>query len=171
MTNREESSSDALCRTMLAESREELTRADAKASILLGSVGIFFSVIFAGMMSGPWTPSKMGAPYSTLFYVGIAVGIAGLVSLGWSIMPRVKNARRKGEVAYFGDVVSCADAAELHDCLEKTAACHSSSRSERQLHAVSRIVHRKYLWIRVSLVCLFVSVALSIGSTVVRYLL
>lgn len=44
---------------ILSETREELAKADAKASILLAASGIVFAALLAGGSASSWYPDKL----------------------------------------------------------------------------------------------------------------
>jgi hypothetical protein len=45
--------------SLLSHAREEIDRADAKASILLAASGVGTGALLAGLIAGTWTPLKL----------------------------------------------------------------------------------------------------------------
>ncbi len=52
---------------LLVESREELARADGKASILLSALGVAADVIAAALLAGDWSPEGLHPPYRIIW--------------------------------------------------------------------------------------------------------
>jgi hypothetical protein len=129
---------------VLAWGREELTRADTKASILLaGSVAVIAAVV-AGVVAGGWTPTELTRWRELVWWAAtVAAGLAVLL-LAAAIYPRTM--RRNGRpqaIAYYGDVVALKDRNELRTALERSAR-RDMDRLIDQVYQVSRIVKRKY---------------------------
>ena len=57
------------------ETREELARADGKATTLLGVVGLILGALLAGIIAGNWSPNHLGCFEEMIFWLG-AVGAA-----------------------------------------------------------------------------------------------
>lgn len=155
-----------LAKTLLCETREELTRADAKATTLLASSGVMLSIVFTGLLTGPWSPSLLGQPFAALFWLGVAAALIGSVLVGTSLFPRVDNSRRHGCVTYFGHAVGCDSITELHSRLIRTVD-DQMDRDEEQLYVVSRIVHRKYRLMQWALLLFLAAVVLTAGAAAV----
>jgi hypothetical protein len=133
---------DALCGRLLAETREELVRADGKASILLAGVGVVVGAVVSGLVSSGQSPTDLDRHAQWLFWVGTLVVCGGLVSLGAAVWPRI-GAPRPGVVQYFGDVPQYGHLDEL-----KAAIAHEAqdtlNRDAAQLRDLAPIVMRKY---------------------------
>jgi hypothetical protein len=166
MTAHSASDVSALAKSLLSEAREEVTRADAKASTVLAGAGVMLSVVFTGLMTGPWSPSSLGLPFAGLFWIGIASALVGVALVGASIFPRTGNSSRHGCITYFGHAVGCDSIEELHSRLERTVADHMD-RDEEQLYVISRIVDRKYRLMQWALVLFLVALILSLGAVAV----
>lgn len=142
---------------ILREAREELGRADGKASLLLAATGIIIGALLAAFLAGTWHPSKLKDCVEWLWWVGTAVGSLGTLALAAAVFPRTKyrSNRRPGIVAYFGDVVGLS-VEELRLGLEGTARNEGSATLD-QLKAVSVVVDKKYRWIQMGMVLLGVA--------------
>jgi hypothetical protein len=132
-----------LGRTLLAETREELDRADRKAQILFAAAGIGVSAVLGGIAAGRWSPFVLEGWSAVSWWAGAALVLFGMFLLALAVFPRVKHSEPQGKVAYFGHVASYptveALTAALHD-----AATDLHQRTLDQLLTISRIVVRKY---------------------------
>ncbi|MEJ1179599.1 MULTISPECIES: Pycsar system effector family protein [unclassified Pseudarthrobacter] len=146
-----------LASNILREAREELVRADGKASLLLAATGIIIGALLAAFLAGTWHPSKLKDCVEWLWWVGTAVGSLGTLALAAAVFPRTKyrSNRRPGIVAYFGDVVGLSSE-ELQRGLEGTARNEGSACLD-QVKAISFVVDKKYRWIQTGMVLLGVS--------------
>lgn len=134
---------------LLASTREELVRADAKASLLLASAGVAVGAVLAAILAGSWRPSALADAVEWLWWLGALVVSTGLAALGVAVYPRTRTpGPRPATIAYFGDVLA-ADQASLAQRLD--AAPSSKEALIDQLWNVSMIVKRKYLAIQYSL--------------------
>lgn len=142
---------------ILREAREELVRADGKASLLLAATGIIIGALLAAFLAGTWHPSKLKDCVEWLWWVGTALGSLGTLALAAAVFPRTKyrSNRRPGIVAYFGDVVGLS-MDELRMGLEGTAKNEDSATLD-QLKAICFVVDKKYRWIQTGMVLLGVA--------------
>ena len=140
-----------LAKTILREAREELGRADGKASILLAAVGVVFGVIFAAILGGSWHPNHLDNNMQWLWWGGAATGLAGATAFGSAVFPRTtyRTKRRPGVVAYFGDVVGLSPD-QLKRGLIRTAKNPDDATLD-QVRAISSVVDKKYRAIRVGI--------------------
>jgi hypothetical protein len=137
-------------RQILTETREELTRADSKASLLFAVFGVVLGALLAGLISQRWQPADLAAGATVVFWLGTALAALGAASLGWAVWPRVNHEQADGPASYFGDVVAYgADRAALRAGLAAGAA--SDERDVEQLAVISSIVWKKYAGIRLAL--------------------
>lgn len=91
---------------LLEETRDELIRADTKASILLSASGVVVAALLAGAMSQDWDPSNLSAgPAQAMFWIGIVVAAGGVLALALAVKPRTKHTGDREGLAYFGHVV------------------------------------------------------------------
>lgn len=143
----------ALATTILREAREELARADGKASILLAAIGVIVGAIVASVLAGSWHPTQLDDHIEWLWWIGSAIGLAGAVSFGAAVFPRTtyRSKRRPGIVAYFGDVVGLSKD-ELKEGLVDTAKDASAATLD-QVAAISSVVDKKYRFIQLGMIC------------------
>ncbi|MER7131429.1 Pycsar system effector family protein [Streptosporangium saharense] len=142
--------------TILAETREEVNRADTKASILLGAIGIAVSGVVGdmvnGVVSGAW-----GASWPWLRWTAAGAAFLSVTLLLMALYPRRIRLRRPLVNAYFGDVVAHSDPRALRAALERPSP-DELGRLTDQIHTISRIVSTKYRLIQLALWCLAISV-------------
>jgi len=91
---------------LLAETREELQKADTKASILLAASGIALSALGAAIGAGTWSPSRLTHHDAQwCVWAAIIVATAGLCFLGAAVLPRLRPREMAREkLRYFGNI-------------------------------------------------------------------
>jgi MFS family permease len=143
----------ALANTILREAREELARADGKASILLAAIGVIIGAIVAAILGGSWHPTHLDDNIEWLWWIGTAIGLAGAVAFGAAVFPRTtyRAKRRPGIVSYFGDVVGLSKV-QLKEGLITTAKDPDAATLD-QVEAISSVVDKKYRCIQVGMIC------------------
>lgn len=143
-----------LARTILREAREELARADGKASILLAAIGVVIGAIMAAVLGGSWHPHDLNHNIEWLWWVGAMIGLAGATAFGSAVFPRTtyRSKHRSGIVAYFGDVVGLSQH-QLKQGLVRTANEPDAATLD-QLRAISSVVDKKYRAIQVGITCI-----------------
>jgi hypothetical protein len=170
---------------LLRETREELQKADAKASILLAATGIAFSTLLTALGAGTWSPNKMQHEDARLLiWVSIFLGVLGIVLLGSAVKPRLRaKAMGPEKLHYFGNVRSYWPSAwfirnrksRYHECRDafdvalRRAATEENylSRLNDQIWFLGRTAFRKYRLITFSLW----TFALAIGLAIIGLLL
>jgi hypothetical protein len=152
-----------LAKLLLSETREELTRADGKASLLLAALGIGLSAILGAILAGSWTPFALRRPYEGIWWAGSAFAGVSLLCLCAAIFPKVAHKRGTGAVTYFGDVAKLKTVGELGAALKKSVT-DPPERTVVQLHVLARLVARKYAFIRVGLIALGLAIGLTLGA-------
>lgn len=138
---------------LLAEVRAEISRADTKASVLIGALGACAGVV----LSTYWSTMPTTGPSRPL---GVAGGLTWALALGFllvSTAPRYRASQwRAGRpLTYFLDIRRAAESGVLADALRST--------QEDQLPGLvialgntSGIAAAKHRWIRTGLVCFLV---------------
>jgi hypothetical protein len=134
--------------SLLSEAREELDRADSKASIILAAVGVAAGLLFSNAIGGSWKPNALPPLARSIWWATSVVGVVGVLCLGRAVFPVTR--RRDGpagSIRYFGDVAKLATPAEVRKMLP-TAADDPLERTLDQVWILSRIVMEKYHYIR-----------------------
>ncbi len=154
---------DALAAEMLAEVREEIDRADQKASLLIGSLGIAFSIVLSGLLGGSWNPASLG-PVSTAVWGACALTAAGSVlAAALAVWPRASPPPGKGAITYWGLIQDLPSGQAVAEALAERGL-HAPARTYQQLHVLSALVQRKYRAIRWSMVLAGVASGLVVVS-------
>lgn len=144
---------------LLTETREEIDRADFKASVLLAGAGVATGTLLTGLLEGSWTPWLLPGYVQMIWWAGVTAGSAGIWSLAHAVYPRI---RRKGDVlpqfvGYFGDILAFRDAEDLIEALRDSTEVRTGLIAD-QLVQVSIIVARKYRMIRAGMWLLLIAV-------------
>lgn len=133
---------------LLAETREELSKADAKAQILLASSGVVISVVLGGVIGGEWSPRDLNGWAEVLWWIGVFAAVLGVGSLGFAIFPRLLR-NTEDRLTYFEDVRALGSVGELFKALEVEE--EQGMRDVDQLWRLSKVVHQKYAAIQVAI--------------------
>lgn len=152
---------------LLREAREELVRADGKASLLLAAASVIAVAVLAAILAGAWQPFYLGALMQIAWWLGAAAGVAAIVALAIAVYPitSYRRARSAGVVAYFGDIVGLTSD-ELRARLVVSA--ERGLAIEDQLLVISGIVDRKYRSIQIAIWLFAVSSVLCIASVLIN---
>ncbi|MFF3581784.1 Pycsar system effector family protein [Streptomyces mirabilis] len=155
---------------LLGRSREELNRADAKASLLLAASGVGLGVMLTAILSGDWTPFGIDNKFEWLWWSGIILAVTGVTCLGIAVFPRTRRsvAANAAPVAYFRDV-AVNKKEDLEGLIRVTLGSPKVPILD-QLYEVSRVVNVKYELIRVGLFCYGGALLACTGSTVLNTL-
>ena len=137
----------ALAGDLLRETREELGRADSKASTVLGSVVIVLGLFVAAALAGSWSPTGLGTLAAIAWWAGTTFAAAGVVLLAACIYPNVSNQLTKQVLGYFGHINLYATRDELAAALVEHGE-RPLDRLTDQLFVLSRVVRRKYRCMR-----------------------
>jgi Family of unknown function (DUF5706) len=153
----------ALAKVLLSESREELTRADGKASLLLAALGVGISAILAAILAGSWSPFRLAEPYQSLWWAGSFFAGVSFACLFLAIYPRVTHRSASRGVTYFGDVAGLETVDELRSALKRSET-DPAERSVMQLHVIAGIADRKYRFVRSSLNALSLAIVFTVAA-------
>ena len=151
----------ALVEALLRESREELERIDLKASILLSVFGLALVGLAHAAAFEQWDPRTLGA-YQWLLWLGVALACAALVALAGAVWPKLAHPKADEGVTYFGHVARHNKVEDLNASLDREAANHPSptDHAVKRLLAVSKIIDKKYRWIRWGMILFALAVPL-----------
>jgi MFS family permease len=154
----------ALLAELLRESREEVVRADTKASIVFGLLGVALGVVLAGLIAGDWSPAGLRAEVEWLFWVGAAASLGSMVLLGSAIWPRITHLEDREEVAYFGHVAAYRRREQFREAVLRQSERDPDGRTVDQVHAISGIAMRKYRLIQLAIVALALAAVCCLGA-------
>lgn len=129
---------------MLVEVRDELTRADGKASILFAAMGVAAGVLAAAILGGDWNPRDLHSPWEAVWWVGCVAGATSGALLALAVYPKITNRHSGAPITYFNEIAQLRDTETLDKSLKNLS---EEDRVLKQLYSVSKIVRKKYLFI------------------------
>ncbi|MER7825262.1 Pycsar system effector family protein [Streptomyces sp. NPDC096097] len=146
------SASDEAAARLLADLRVEIARADSKAALLVGALGMTAGVA-GGPLSGPLRyPGSLSGSALALWWAAAASLALALLALLLAVLPRsLRSDWQAGSpLAYFGDIRRADRQGRLAEALDVTG--HDPGSAVRAaLASTSRIAVRKHQWIRLGL--------------------
>lgn len=74
---------------LLTDLRGEITRADAKATILVGVLGMSAGVLCALLIGRGWSPALLSAPAALLWWAGTALLVTALFASLLAVIPAI----------------------------------------------------------------------------------
>lgn len=143
---------------LLGEARDELARADAKASSALTALVAVVAVALA-RNAPPATRLMLSWSWSG----GLLLCAIAMILLLLAVLPRFTSRARGDLVCYFGDVAAVRSDGELAHRLGQ-ATDRSHELVLRELRAVSAIVMAKYRYTRWGILCAAVGASLLLAS-------
>lgn len=143
---------------LLANTRDELNRADSKASLLLAAIGVIIGALIGGLAGSKWTPMALGSGEQGLWWAGVAAAAGGVSWIAASVCPRIHQSKtaHPGLPAYYGDVAAYQDIDAFRNAIVQVP--DARERLINQTYVVSGIVQRKYLQLRRGLLSLLVAI-------------
>ncbi|MEV6398552.1 Pycsar system effector family protein [Streptomyces sp. NPDC051907] len=132
-----------LVRVLIAETREELLKADNKAGLMLTALGAALTALLGAIGAGGIAPQHYGPLPQALFWAGCAAWPPSLVMLGLAVAPRVGKPQGL-RAHYFGDATATSVCA-LSAIVRRTDPL---DRDVSQFAVLSRTVWIKYRCIR-----------------------
>lgn len=137
---------------LLGDLRGEIARADNKASVLVGALGMTAGLLSGVLAARDWRPSALPAVAATAWWLGAGALFVSLIALLMAVLPRYRASRwQPGEpVTYFRDIQRAAQQHELARALADTERDPASALINALMEN-SRIVGSKHRWIRIGL--------------------
>ncbi|MFJ5645104.1 Pycsar system effector family protein [Streptomyces sp. NPDC093223] len=137
---------------LLAEARDEVRQADAKASLLLAGAGVALGAALSTTLTGRVYGRHVTDASAWLWWAGVCAATAGVTLLGWAVCPRTRRTTPATAhlVSYFGDVVALPKEA-LEERLVRTLRTPGVSLVD-QIYEVSVIAATKYALVRRALI-------------------
>jgi hypothetical protein len=151
-----------------SETREELARADAKATTLLSVTGLIIGALLAGAIAGDWTPQKLDNTVEWAFWPGLLLIAAAEGALFLAVVPRIKHDKDKKKLRYFGHVVQFRDLDDLREALETADSEHD--RLLDQVFVLAGIAETKFRFVWVGMVGLTTGSALCAAAVLLNTL-
>gem|GEM_PF-2124735 len=134
---------------LLAETREEIVRADTKAAILFTAFGIAAAAVLAGLIAGDWSPTDLDRGATDVFWVGSSSAFVSFLALGYALWPRMKHKQAEGPASYFLKIREYDNLDALRTALKQSA--ETGDRPVEQLMVVSDIAWNKFVGIRIAM--------------------
>lgn len=153
-------------RQLLAETREEVARADAKASLLFSAFGVVISAVSAVLIADDWSPFQLNNRVEWLWWAGASLSGIALFLLGWAVLPRVTHVDHRDRLYYFGHVAEYGKDFDGFAKRFESASDEMWHRTVDQIWAVSKIAKRKYLLTRRSMLT-FLAAGSALGGAAV----
>ncbi|MFB7332551.1 Pycsar system effector family protein [Streptomyces adustus] len=157
-----------LCERLLTELRAEVARADSKASVLVGALGMTAGVS-SGLLAGRnWSPAALSVPGTVLWWAGTGALGLSLLALMLAVLPRYRaGAWTPGRpLSYFGDIQEAVRLGRLETALDDTRRDPTTGLTST-LASLSHIAARKHQWIRTGLVAFCAGTALLPSSLLI----
>jgi len=153
---------------LLADTRDELNRADSKASLLLAAIGVVIAALIGGLAGRKWTPMTLDTGAQALWWVGTAAAAAGVFWIAASVYPRIHQPKtpHPGLPAYYGDVAAYHDIDAFRDAIDQ--APEARERLINQTYVVSKIVQWKYVLLRRGLLSILLAIVACILAIVIN---
>ncbi|MFI6479339.1 Pycsar system effector family protein [Nonomuraea sp. NPDC050663] len=152
---------------LLSEAREELNKADSKAQVLLGVVGIGLGAIAGGLLAGSWKPQDLADSVEWLWWAGVVAALASVGVLSGAVYPRLDRRNNSGRIMYFHDVSHFRTVDDVTTALRQSAEL-DLERVTHQLLRLSRIATRKYRLIRWGFWLAVVAALASLSAVVIN---
>ena len=155
------------------ETREELAKADAKATTLTSIVGLILGAFLAGSIAGDFSPQHFSNRVEWLFWIGLGLAFAAEVALCSAIFPRTDSKDSRGALLYFADVAQF-DSLERFRTALLQAATEPDAEFDRlihQLYFLSLTVVHKYVLIKLGLFLLAAGVLSCMASSLLDHYL
>lgn len=161
------STPDSYVQRLLAETREEIHRADAKAGLLLATAGVAGSVGVGGVVGGDLVLADSAGWVQATAALATASLVLAVVLFGMAVWPAVGSAV-KGRARYFLEQAQYDDDAGLKSALVVEAASEVD-RDVQQLRVLARAVRRKYRFTRTGELAVAVAIGLSVASALLHW--
>lgn len=153
---------------LLDRTRQELDRADAKATTLLAGLGVGVGAALAGIFAGAWSPRDLLILGAIGWWIGSATALMGVLQLVYAVYPRTTPPveGRPVPAAYYGDIVDAHDKKmDVSDKIRQAGAREFDALAD-QILQISLIVRKKYKGIRRGIWWVSVGVAIAAGSVI-----
>jgi Family of unknown function (DUF5706) len=154
-------------RTLHQNTREELSRADAKATTLLSVIGIVAAALIGGAIAGDWTPQKLALAPEIMGWSALVLVAVAETHLLLAVLPRIEHDKEYRQPRYFGHVVQMAGRDELRERLEQ--ADDELEQAVDQIWVVGGIVDTKYRHVRAGLQFFAAGVVVVVIALLVDY--
>lgn len=136
--------------SILAEARHEVGAADHKASMVLAVLGIGFGALLGGLLARDWSPGDLTPLGQVVWSVGALLAGGSVAGAALAVWPRFTVPPPSPQVYYWGHVAAFGSRQALDASLDDEPPT-LPARTRHQMYELSRIVARKYHWVRVAM--------------------
>jgi MFS family permease len=153
---------------LLKDAREELSRVDSKAALLLAGVGVVAGALLAGILNGRWTPLSLDSRVGWVWWLGLGAASVGIFAIAAAVYPYTGRAAalHAGPPLYYGDVAAYKDIDAFRKAIADTPS--AQDRLVDQTFQISKIVQRKYTLLRRGLLLLLLAVMACVSAVVIN---
>jgi hypothetical protein len=137
--------------TMLAEARAEVAIADQKASQLLAALIIGYGAVCGGLVAAEWSPAHMTASGEALWWAGAVAAVLSIVLAAVAVWPRFRSNEPTAGIAYWAQVARFPTLEALSAAMDGQPE-DAPDRTRHQLWRISRLVRRKYYFVRAAII-------------------
>lgn len=159
---------DKYLEMLLAATREELVRADTKASILLAASGVVLGALFAALLAGDWSPSVLDNRVEWIWWLAVLMAASGVIALAMAVYPKTISRKQRpiSTLTYFGDVGSLTTAG-VKNRIQAMIDTNGSLEAD-QIVQIAPIVVQKYAYIKFSFWAFAFASALAVVSVILN---
>jgi len=137
---------------MLDQARDDVKHADQKASLLFAVLGVGFGAVVGGQLSGGWAYTSLSPKGQVCWCLGGVAASLAVLAAGLAVWPRYKTSDLPTYgPTYWGHIASLRTPADVKDALERPDQTNGVS-AYHQLWSLSRLVLKKYFYVRTALV-------------------
>ena len=156
--------------TLLDQVREELNRADSKASIVLAACGVGLAAFLGGVVASTWKPADIDNKVEWLWWFGAAAFAFGTASVALSICPTTEPKAKLPKLpSYYARLANYDDISSMRTAVENA---NLDEIVYEQLYAVSEIVCKKYKRLKIGLAGIAAStILLSVAVLIDEYVI
>jgi MFS family permease len=151
------------------ETREELAKADSKATTLMSVVGLILGAFLAGTIAGRLSPQRLGDSVEWMFWIGVGFALVAEAALCFAVLPRTNPRLPKESLRYFAHVAQFESRDGFNSALLEVG--DEYERLVDQVYDLSKTVVRKYGLIRLGLLTLAVGVLCCMASVLLSHYL
>jgi hypothetical protein len=153
---------------ILAEARNEVGAADHKASMVLAVLGIGFGALLAGLIARDWNPRDLDALGAFFWWVAAALASSSVAAAALAVWPRFTVPAKTQDVFYWGHAAAFENQRTLDAVLDRHPPT-LEDRTRHQLFALSRIVAKKYRYVRLAMALAGLSAPVFLLASLIGY--
>ncbi|WP_161983037.1 Pycsar system effector family protein [Candidatus Frankia alpina] len=122
---------------LIASMRSEAARSDSQVGIILAG-----AMAALGFVVTSHSPVGLPVAVAVFWWAGMAAGVAGVISLGWSLCPSIPRPAPPAAVFHCWHVLAADDAGTLEAALDRTPVAVAAA--DRQVAGLAAVVAAKW---------------------------